>query len=54
MATVKIDINKDEYEGKHVVINCRTGEAFACDTMAEGHILAAIHDAESERILNGR
>lgn len=46
MTVTKIDPDTDDYTGKHIVINCSTGEVFACDTHDEADALAADHAAE--------
>lgn len=39
----------EDLTDKHVVINCRTGEVFACDTHNEAISLAAQHAEEANR-----
>lgn len=53
MATIKIDAT-DDMTDKHIVINCRTGEIFACDTPQERDVLAMMHDIETAKVLNAR
>lgn len=40
-----------QLKDKHLVINCRTGEAFAADTSAEAEALAHEHQKETENLL---
>jgi hypothetical protein len=51
MATIKINAT-DDMTDKHIVINCRTGDIFACDTPEERDVLSLMHDIETAGILS--
>jgi hypothetical protein len=41
----------DDLGGKHIVVNCRTGEIFAADTDGEAAELAEAHNRETAELL---
>lgn len=43
-------IDPAELEGRHLVVNCRTLEVFACDTHEEADALAEAHNRETEAL----
>jgi hypothetical protein len=53
MPIFKIDLQMDDYTGKHLVINCRTKDVFACDTLEEAQALADAHQAETVHLNKG-
>jgi hypothetical protein len=53
MAIFKIDPVRDDYTGKHLVINCRTKDVFSCDTREEADALADAHQAETVHLNKG-
>lgn len=52
MGVIQIDENTpaSELKDKHLVVNCRTGQAFAADTNAEALALATEHQKETEAL----
>ena len=37
-----------DYTGKHIVVHCRTGEIWACETLEDAHALAEAHRRQAE------